>query len=416
MKITFGVCTLIFSVLLGSSHQQCLTANDKRLPGRTGHETLYSGQQAFSLALLQAVNQLTPDENLFFSPYSTYQALLLAYFISANQTEAYLRKMLRLNPDQDKSDIFGAYKFDKFTTSFRVTNTTYEFTSANRIYVTDQIPLRDCVVDLFGEELIKANFLSNPETLRNEINHWVEQHTHDMIKDLLPPGTIQHDTNLVLVNAAYFKGKWENKFDPKKTKPEVFYISPSKQTIVDMMHIEATFNYDVSETLMAHVLELPYEGEDISMYILLPPFSKEDGIETVLKKLTLENFRSVVNGSLSPRQVQVSFPKFGLEHTIELVPILERLGVGNLFRQDADFTVLSNERALSLGEGIHKAKIVVSEEGTKAAAATVLVTWRIMDEESESPVQFKCDRPFIFVIFNKPMNTVLFTGILRSPE
>lgn len=78
---------------------------------------------------------------------------------------------------------------------------------------------------------------------------------------------------------------------------------------------------DVSETLMAHVLELPYEGEDISMYILLPPFSKEDGIETVLKKLTLENFRSVVNGSLSPRQVQVSFPKFGLEHTIELVPV-----------------------------------------------------------------------------------------------
>lgn len=64
-----------------------------------------------------------------------------------------------------------------------------------------------------------------------------------MIKDLLPPGSIDKATNLVLVNAAYFKGIWENKFDPELTKPEVFYITPSKQTIVDMMHVEATFNH-----------------------------------------------------------------------------------------------------------------------------------------------------------------------------
>lgn len=77
---------------------------------------------------------------------------------------------------------------------------------------------------------------------------------------------------------------------------------------------------------MAHILELPYQGEDISMFILLPPFSKEDGIEQVLKRLTLENFKSVVNGSLLPRQVQVSLPKFTLEQTIELTPVSVSLG------------------------------------------------------------------------------------------
>lgn len=100
MKITFGVCTLLFAVLLRSSHQQCLTPQDVKPFDPRGHLGLYSGQQAFSLALLQSINQLTPDENLFFSPYSTYHALLLAYFISANQTEIYLKKMLRLDPNQ----------------------------------------------------------------------------------------------------------------------------------------------------------------------------------------------------------------------------------------------------------------------------------------------------------------------------
>lgn len=155
----------------------------------------------------------------------------------------YYTNFNKISFSQDKVDVFGAYKLDRLATGFRIANSTYEFTSANRIYVTDKVPLRECVVDLFGQELIKADFRTNPEALRKQINEWVEQHTHDMIKDLLPPGTIEVDTRLVLVNAAYFKGKWENKFDPKKTKPEVFYISPSKQTIVDMMHIEATFNY-----------------------------------------------------------------------------------------------------------------------------------------------------------------------------
>lgn len=80
---------------------------------------------------------------------------------------------------------------------------------------------------------------------------------------------------------------------------------------------------DISESLMAHILELPYQGKDISMYILLPPFVKEDGVATILKRLTLEKFRSIVdeNSTLLPRTVQVSLPKFSLEHTLELSPV-----------------------------------------------------------------------------------------------
>lgn len=139
--------------------------------------------------------------------------------------------------------MFWAYKVDKYSTEVRAVKTSYEFTNANRIYVGNKVNVRQCVSSIFGEELRQTDFASDPEAARNEINNWVENRTHSMIKDLLPAGTVDKKTNLVLVNAAYFKGVWENKFDPEQTKPEVFYVTPSKQTIVDMMHVEGTFNH-----------------------------------------------------------------------------------------------------------------------------------------------------------------------------
>lgn len=92
-----AILLAVLAIAFQRSSQQCLTPSDNQLPNPKGKLGLYTGQQAFSLALLQAINQLTPTENLFFSPYSTYHALLLAYFISSNQTENYLKKTLQLD-------------------------------------------------------------------------------------------------------------------------------------------------------------------------------------------------------------------------------------------------------------------------------------------------------------------------------
>ena len=79
---------------------------------------------------------------------------------------------------------------------------------------------------------------------------------------------------------------------------------------------------DVSESLEAHILEMPYKGDQISMYVFLPPFTKEGAIDNTLKKLTVDKFQNIVNSNrLTAKTVQVSFPKFALEHTIELVPV-----------------------------------------------------------------------------------------------
>ncbi|XP_018579836.1 serine protease inhibitor 88Ea-like isoform X2 [Anoplophora glabripennis] len=414
MKITF-VVGLLITVFLKDSSQQCFPPYASNQPERKTHADLYSGQQGFSLALLNAINKIMPNENLFFSPYSTYHALLIAYFMTGGQTESYLKKVLRLDQSQNKSDIYAAYKTDKFITQVLAKSAPYEFTNANKIYVSDAVPVRDCVVNDFPEELEKKNFKTDAESVRLSINGWVENTTHHMIKDLLPRGTIDETTDLVLVNAAYFKGIWEHKFNPDLTKQEIFYVNPSKQIMVDMMHIEETFKHDVSETLGAHILELPYKGDNISMYILLPPFTNtEDSIEATLKNLTLENFRSVVeNDNLISRTVQVALPKFSLETTIELTPVLEYMGVGNLFQPTSDLSVISDEK-LSLTDALHKAKIEVNEEGTKAAAATVLFSFR--SSRPAEPAQFICNHPFIYIIYEKVQKAVLFAGIFRRPH
>ncbi|XP_076254875.1 serine protease inhibitor 88Ea-like isoform X2 [Rhynchophorus ferrugineus] len=405
---------MLLMALFHHTKQQCFPPYDGQQPNPAGHNILYSGQQEFSLALLNAINRIMPKENLFFSPYSTYHALLIAYFMAGGQTENYLKKVLRFDQNQQKYDLYAAYKLDKFLTQHTAGNAPYEFTSANKIYVADDVAVRQCVSHDFPQELELYPFKKDAEGSRISINNWVENTTHHMIKDLLPPGSIDPSTTLVLVNAAYFKGIWENKFNPNLTKPEIFYVSPTKQIMVDMMHVEGTFRHEISEALGAHILELPYKGDNISMYILLPPFSNtEDSIESTLKQLNLQNFRKIVDrGSLVSRTVQVALPKFSLETTIELVPVLESLGVGNLFTVNADFRSLTNKK-VSVGEGIHKARIEINENGAHAAAATAFLTWRMGDDEDV--IQFRCDRPFIYLIYNGLTHTVLFTGVFRSP-
>lgn len=144
---------------------------------------------------------------------------------------------------QTKEDLYAAYKTDKLLTQLIARSAQYEFTNANKIYVADDVSVKECVLNGFPDELETKGFNTNPEAARVSINNWVSNTTHSMIQNLIPPGTIDRTTDLVLVNAAYFKGMWENKFNPNLTQKEVFYVSPSKQIMVDMMHTTGTFRH-----------------------------------------------------------------------------------------------------------------------------------------------------------------------------
>ncbi|VVC43689.1 Hypothetical protein CINCED_3A010028 [Cinara cedri] len=348
-----------------------------------------------------------------------YTAVLIAYFLSGNRTEESLKGFLNLPADQSKLSVMQAYRMEKLFHSMRAVNTSsdYEFSSVDRLFVSQRLPLQKCVADVFKNEVHKMDFVVDPELARLYINNWVANQTNGHIKDLVPSSQISYNTRLVLANAAYFKGLWSSKFSSESTKEEVFYTSPTENAYVPMMWQSGMFNLLSSDELGAHVLELPYKGGDVSLFIILPPFNKQRGISLLTKRLNTEILQNIVSsGDWRSRSVEVSLPKFSVEQTMSnLVPILEQMGIGDLFKSTADLSALTGSpNGVTMDEAVHKAKISVDEEGTIAAAATAFISSR--SSRPAEPFKFRCNHPFVYFLFDKITGAVLFMGVYNSPK
>ncbi|VVC94147.1 unnamed protein product [Leptidea sinapis] len=406
---------LLFLAALSAVHSQCFSKDDASKKMNPEDRTnLYKGQLHFTLDLFNAINKKIVDDNIFFSPFSVYHALLLGYFAAGGQTEAALKQSLKISDTLDKVNLVMAYKVDKRSRSSNNNSESYEFTNANRMFVDEGLQVRQCVRGLLSEELETLKFHDNPDASRDAINNWVEQVTKHHIKDLIPQDGVSENTKLVLANAAYFKGVWASKFPAERTKKQVFYVSETRQTLVPFMKQKGIFHYTVNEDLGAQILELPYKGNDISMYILLPPYSMKEGVSNIIRNLTPERLAAVVEEGYMGRDVVVEIPKFTIERTLSMRPILEALGVGDLFNSSADFSTLSDKQSVFFDDAIHKAKIQIDEEGTVAAAATAIFGFR--SSRPAEPSTFIANFPFVYVIYEKPSNSILFMGVYRDPK
>ncbi|XP_037956550.1 serine protease inhibitor 88Ea [Teleopsis dalmanni] len=401
------------------AQENCLSDNSITPPTRVGLVSqLYKGQQAFTVSMLNAITKATPNENIFFSPYSTYHALLLAYFGSRTHSEQELIKALNLDWAKDKNQVKSAYVIEKSNRFNRAKNSPIQFASADKIFFDNRITLNKCMLDHFVDELESMDFKGNSEQCRVEINSWIANVTQNEIPEMLAAGDVTSETELVLANAAYFKGQWESQFDPKATTRDVFFTTPKIQSLVPMMHKRGTYNLANDENLQAYVLDMPYKtsnndekNSDISMIIILPSF-EENSLEHVLEKLTPEYLEIVLKDGLA-REIDVSLPKFEFEQKLELVPILRKMGINSIFDRNADLSGFAPE-TINFGDAKHFAKIKVDEEGSTAAAATVLFSFR--SARPLEPTKFDCNHPFLFLIYDHKSKAVLFTGIYRDPK
>ncbi|CAH0722540.1 unnamed protein product, partial [Brenthis ino] len=409
------VGVILFLALSTTVNSQCFSKDDADKKLNSGARTnLYRSQLEFTLNLFNTINNAVPDDNIFFSPFSVYHALLLAYFAAGGQTEKSLKESLRISDEQDKINLLMAYKVDKREREFNNNSDSYEFTNANKMFVDNELHLRQCLLDLLAAEVDVLNFHEKPGESRDEINNWVSRVTKNNIKDLIPADGISQTTKLVLANAAYFKGVWASKFPVERTKKQPFYVSESRQTFVPFMRQKGTFHYMISEELGAQILELPYKGHDISMYILLPPYSLKEGLSNIISKLTPERLAAVVEETYMGREVVVEIPKFTVERSLPLRSILDIIGVGDLFNASSDFSTLSNDPGILFDDAVHKAKIQVDEEGTVAAAATAIFGFR--SSRPAEPSVFIANFPFVYIVYERPTNSVLFMGVYRDPK
>lgn len=426
---------LSLSLIISTISAQCLTGNDVPALMDPGSKlSLTDARFDFALDSLKKTALIESKDNLFFSPHSIHQALTLAYFGARGTTEGALKQALRIPQQLSKVDVQRYYAFEKSLNQLRSQNGSadYEYRVANRFWITNSKKLRECMFDFFDDQLQVTDFRTNPIDVRNRINNWVSNMTKGHIRDLLPPNSITEDTDLVLANAVYFKGLWAQRFDPKNSKRDIFYASGTQNSIVTFMRQKGNFNHVVSEELGAYILELPYKGDEISMFVLLPPFSTartlqpqdsqepRDGIRQLVERLATERgseeLRQLLDDGMPPREVEVNLPRFEIERELQLGQLLHSLGAGELLTPgaaDLRGFVADGESSLHLGDAIHRARVEVTEEGTTAAAATAIFTFR--SSRPTEPAIFNANHPFVYLIYDKHDRTILFTGIYRLP-
>ncbi|XP_055307357.1 serine protease inhibitor 88Ea-like, partial [Sitodiplosis mosellana] len=175
-------------------------------------EKPYYPRLTFAISILKQLQNDKPNESVFYSPHSLYEALLLTFFTVSDETEKQLKKNVRFQ------------------------NETIEFSSVNKLYVTTELKIRDSVGNLLGRNNIESlNFFEEPAQYTAHINNFVEEFTKKQIRNLIPPSLISQGTTFAIVNAAYFKGKWITPFDEKLTQQEAFYKEDGDKIFVDMM-------------------------------------------------------------------------------------------------------------------------------------------------------------------------------------
>jgi serpin B len=258
----------------------------------------------------------------------------------------------------------------------------------------------------------QADFKTGADTAREEINQWVAQRTKDKIRDILPPGSLDKATRLVLANAIYFKGTWAKQFEKAGTSSQPFHLTTTSQVDVPLMHHLDEVKYLENSDIQA--VELPYSGGELSMVILLPRQIEGCGnLENRLTPVLLQAFLS----QMKKQEVEIFVPKFKLESSFKLDDTLAKMGMADAFvPQTADFSGMDGARNLFISAVFHKAWGEVNEEGTEAAAATVVVTNGSAPKRPPPPPVFRADHPFIFFIRDTRSRSLLFLGRLADPS
>lgn len=196
----------------------------------------------------------------------------------------------------------------------------YKLDIANKVYVKEGFQISEefkkAAVDVFNSAVESIDFLKKAAATSN-INGWVEEKTNNKIKNLVTEDDITEDTRLILINALYLNAKWEKQFETFSTRKSQFFLTKEKSVDVDTMHLVDSFNYYENKALDAKFLEMPYEGGDLTMTIVLP--NERDGL-AALEARAAEIF---VTPEYTSERVNVELPKFKIESTIQFVDVLK---------------------------------------------------------------------------------------------
>jgi serpin B len=376
---------------------------------------LVEGNSAFAFELYQALKE--ENGNLFFSPYSISLALAMTYAGASGETAQQMADALQFMLDQ--KTLQPAFNWLDAELASRGQGAQGKDGEGFRLNIANAIwgqkgyeflpAFLDVLAENYGAGLRLLDFITETEKSRLAINDWVSDQTEGRITDLIQPGAINELTRLVLTNAIYFNAAWEYPFNEKVTANGPFYLLDGGQVTVPMMRQTESFGYTGGEGYQA--VELPYDGDELSMVILLPTSGNFEAFE---EELQAQQVNDIIS-DLQPTQVALTMPQFKFESEFSLKDTLADMGMPDAFSpENADFSGMTGNRELFISDVVHKAFVAVDEAGTEAAAATAVIVGTTA-APGEPPVQVTLDHPFIFLIRDIQTGAILFVGRVLNP-
>jgi serpin B len=411
--MVFGLvaCTQPASGSVLQSDKQRLTSP---VASQSDVVTLVKGNNDFAFDLYQVLRD--SDGNLFYSPYSISLALAMTYAGARGDTEEQMADTLhfllpqnRLHPALNSLDLELASRGEgargKDGEGFRLHIVNAIWGQKDFRFLSEFL---DLLAENYGAGLRILDFIREPEQSRITINNWVSDQTEERIEDLIPEGAIDELTRLVLTNAIYFNAAWQYPFVEDATSDGDFDLLDGGRITVPVMRQTESFGYTEADGYQA--IELPYDGHELSMVILLPEQGQFGSFEALLSRQEVGD----IIQRIEYRQVTLAMPKFEYESSFGLKRALTSLGIGLAFTPDADFSGMNGQRDLFVHDVLHKAFVSVDEAGTEAAAATAVIVG--ITSIPAEPIQVKIDRPFIFLIRDIETGTILFIGRVVNPS
>jgi serpin B len=373
----------------------------------SGLAALAAANNTFAFNLLQQLSAEQPGRSIFVSPYSAATALQMAASGAAARTRTEMQQVLETSGISTTALAEASKAAADLLNSG---NTNIILTTANALWYRQSAQIKPAFLaanqKFFSATIQPLNFANVPAA-EAEINQWASDQTHGRITGIANGMIDPLYTDLVLANAIYFKGKWEYPFLKNLTQERPFHPASGAATNLPMMQMSKTFTYRQGSGYQA--VRLPYMGDDLAMYVFLP-----DAGSSPEKLLQIMNGDKWWTG-FSEREGLVVLPKFKLENTFDLNQPLEALGMKTAFKpKRADFSGMFSDPH-SISAVVQKAFVEVGEEGTQAAAVTMISMPGASVEEMNPPKPFEMivDRPFLFAIIDSRSGMILFMGVVN---
>ena len=406
-SVLLGITIILVFALIGCSVLPTGDAAHEYDPDKVS-EQFIEGNNRFAWDILRELNHEDEGENVFISPISISTALSMTYQGAQGNTKDEMGKVLGYG-DMDDETLRESYR--EFLKYLVAMDPEIDLNIANSIWYREGEAIEEEFLEVNREvfDALVEELDFSDEEAADIINAWIEDATEGKIEEMLD-GPIPGNVIMYLINAIYFKGDWTVPFEEEQSFDAIFNASSGEQQEITMMRRNGSVEYGEGEDYQT--VRLPYgEKENTAMYVILPKDEGQD-INEFLGTMDEEKWQDIRGSVSSSDDVELQIPRFEMEYGIKsLKNALIRLGMEEAFDMYANFDGI--RPGIFIEDVLHKAVIEVNEQGSEAAAATVVI---VAESAVMDPPSFIADRPFLFVIANEEADSILFMGKVQSLE